>query len=117
MDGTVGTAIGSVAGAGAGAIISAIPGMQPFAPALIGGGAMIGGNIGGMDARAQNLSNEADYFARVAAADRQYLQDSDDVDAELEWQQYQDSIKRYKEAQLVALTPNKGHYNMPWRIS
>jgi hypothetical protein len=41
-----GQAIGSVIGGLAGTAASFIPGLQPFAPALIGGGATLGGTIG-----------------------------------------------------------------------
>lgn len=41
-----GAGIGGVLGAGAGLAASFIPGLQPFAPSLIAGGASVGSNIG-----------------------------------------------------------------------
>ena len=113
-DPSKGQMIGAGVGAAAGVLASSIPGMQQFAPVLIPGGAAMGKELGGMEARAKNLAAEADYFAKIAQADRDYMMEQDQLDRDNAWLQYEESKDRWKEAQLTNLTPNKGHYNMPW---
>lgn len=101
----IGSGIGGAIGAGLGIGASFIPGMQPFAPLLVGGGALagsaLGGAIGGMGA----TQAEAEYAANQAAADRAWAMMQYQDARERDLLEYEESKSRDNLARAYELTP------------
>lgn len=111
----IGRGVGMLYGAGLGAAASVIPALTPFAPWLIAGGALGGGELGSAIGGMAGLEAEARYAADVAAQDRMYAEQQWNYLQKRHESEYGDAQRNWHLNQVSQYhTPDPARFNLPW---
>jgi hypothetical protein len=113
--GGLGRGMGMLGGGLLGAAASATPVTAPFAPWLIGGGVMAGGEIGAALGGAQGMEAEARYAADMAAQQNMVAQQQWEYMMARHEDEYNDAQRNWTLNQISQYhTPDPSRYNLPW---